>query len=447
MIELVSNPDPGARIKVIGAGGCGGNAVNHMISVGLRNVDFIALNTDIQALQNNHAPMRIQIGDKITGGRGTGGNPEIGRKAALEDEDRIREILTEAEMVFVTAGMGGGTGTGAAPVIARIARELGALTVGVVTKPFQFEGRRRMNQAEEGLRELKNAVDTLITIPNQRLLSVASRNTSLRESFQKADDVLLQAVRGISELVTVHGLINLDFADVRSIMAEMGMAMMGAATASGENRAVEAAQRAISSPLLEDVSIKGARGLLINVTGGPDMALYEVNEAASLIQEEAHEDANIIFGAVIDEKMSDEIRVTVIATGFGELDTLAPHTPRYSPAGTQVTTPISAASTRPVDPMEVKPASYSSQSPSMTSSHSSHSAPPTPAAQPGQVRMFGNRPVRRMGLVVDDSTLDIPAFRRRGEEPAGEGEKLEPNSLLDGDDKLDIPTFLRKHLD
>jgi cell division protein FtsZ len=328
-------------------------------------------------------------------------------------------------MVFVTAGMGGGTGTGSAPVIARIARELGALTVGVVTKPFQFEGRRRMSQAEEGLRELKSAVDTLITIPNQRLLSVASKNTSLRESFQKADDVLLQAVRGISELVTVHGLINLDFADVRSIMAEMGMAMMGAATASGENRAVEAAQRAISSPLLEDVSIKGARGLLINVTGGSDMALYEVNEAASLIQEEAHEDANIIFGAVIDEAMSDEIRVTVIATGFGDLDRSSS---RYSPSGAPVTAPIAAASTRPVDPMEVKQ--------------------PAPAPQAAQVRMFpGNKPVRRMGLVVDDNTLDIPAFRRRGEEGLADGEKLEPNSLLDGDDKLDIPTFLRKHLD
>jgi len=427
MIELVSTPDPGARIKVIGAGGCGGNAVNHMINVGLRNVDFIAVNTDIQALQNNHAPLRLQIGDEITRGRGTGGNPEIGRKAALEDEERIREILSEAEMVFVTAGMGGGTGTGSAPVIARIARELGALTVGVVTKPFQFEGRRRMSQAEEGLRELKNAVDTLITIPNQRLLSVASKNTSLKESFQKADDVLLQAVRGISELVTVHGLINLDFADVRSIMAEMGMAMMGAATASGENRAVEAATRAISSPLLEDVSIKGARGLLINVTGGTDMALYEVNEAASLIQEEAHEDANIIFGAVIDDAMSDEIRVTVIATGFGDLDRTS--SSRYSPSGAPVTTPIAAASTRPVDPMEVKQ--------------------PAPAQQAGQVRMFpGNKPVRRMGLVVDDSTLDIPAFRRRGDDASlADGDKLEPNSLLDGDDKLDIPTFLRKHLD
>ena len=320
-IEYVASPDPGARIKVIGAGGCGGNAINHMIEAGLRNVEFMSVNTDIQALQNNLAPLKMQLGEMLTRGRGTGGNPEIGRKAALEDEERLRECLSEAEMVFVTAGMGGGTGTGSAPVIARLARESGALTVGVVTKPFQFEGRKRMNQADEGLRELKGAVDTLITIPNQRLLSIASRNTSLREAFQRADEVLLQAVRGISELVTVHGLINLDFADVRSIMAEMGMAMMGAATASGENRAVEAAQRAISSPLLEDVSIKGARGLLINITGGPDMSLYEVNEAASLIQEEAHEDANIIFGAVIDEKVGNELRVTVIATGFGDFDT------------------------------------------------------------------------------------------------------------------------------
>src|SRR6266436_1919046 len=301
MIELVENVDPGARIKVIGAGGCGGNAIEHMIASGLRNVEFMAVNTDTQALQNSSAPRRIQIGRTLTRGRGTGGNPDLGRKAALEDEERFREVLSDAEMVFVTAGMGGGTGTGSAPVIAQIARTSGALTVGVATKPFQFEGRKRMGQAEEGLRELKNAVDTLITIPNQRLLSIASRTTSLKEAFQKADDVLLQAVRGISELVTVHGLINLDFADVRSIMAEMGMAMMGAARAAGENRAIEAAQRAISSPLLEDVSIKGARGLLINVTGGSDMALYEVNEAASLIQEEAQEDANIIFGAVIDE--------------------------------------------------------------------------------------------------------------------------------------------------
>ena len=353
MIELVDSPDPGARIKVIGAGGCGGNAVSHMIKQGLHGVDFIAVNTDSQALANSTAPMRMQIGSVLTRGRGTGGNPEIGRKAALEDEERLREVLKEAEMVFVTAGMGGGTGTGSAPILARIARESGALTVGVVTKPFQFEGSRRMSQADEGLRELKDAVDTLITIPNQRLLSIASRTTSLREAFQKADDVLLQAVRGISELVTVHGLINLDFADVRSIMAEMGLAMMGAASSTGENRAVEAAQRAISSPLLEDVSIKGARGLLINVTGGTDMSLYEVTEAASLIQEEAHEDANIIFGAVIDERLADEIRITVIATGFGDLATR--YSPRYSSSGAPITAPIQAAATRPVDPATVHP--------------------------------------------------------------------------------------------
>src|SRR5215468_3986966 len=418
MIELVNNPDPGARIKVIGAGGCGGNAVNHMIHAGLHNVDFISVNTDSQALQNNTAPMRLQIGQMLTRGRGTGGNPEIGRKAALEDEESLREVLGDAEMVFVTAGMGGGTGTGSAPVIARLARESGALTVGVVTKPFQFEGRKRMTQADEGLRELKNAVDTLITIPNQRLLSVASRNTPLKEAFQKADDVLLQAVRGISELVTVPGLINLDFADVRSIMAEMGMAMMGAATVSGENRAVEAAQRAISSPLLEDVSIKGARGLLINVTGGPDMALYEVNEAASLIQEEAHEDANIIFGAVIDDKLKDELRVTVIATGFGGIDVL--HPSKYSPSGAPITAPIQAAVTRPVDPATVQPTA------------------PTLPPPPPQQRMFSNKPVRRMGMIVDDG-LDIPAFKRRGADQNAMLERNEPSELGEHDDKLDIP--------
>ena len=429
MIELVDSPDPGARIKVIGAGGCGGNAVNHMIAAGLHSVDFIAVNTDSQALGNNVAPMRLQIGQMLTRGRGTGGNPEIGRKAALEDEERLREVLKEAEMVFVTAGMGGGTGTGSAPVIARIAREGGALTVGVVTKPFQFEGSRRMSQAEEGLRELKNAVDTLITIPNQRLLSIASRTTSLREAFQRADDVLLQAVRGISELVTVHGLINLDFADVRSIMAEMGLAMLGAASANGENRAVEAAQRAISSPLLEDVSIKGARGLLINVTGGPDMSLYEVTEAASLIQEEAHEDANIIFGAVIDEKLADEIRITVIATGFGDLATR--YTPRYSSSGAPITTPIQAAATRPVDPETVQPTA------------------PTPPPPPAQGKMVGGKPERRMGMIIDDG-LDIPTFKRRGANPgATASERGEPSEMGEDDDsdKLDIPTFLRKHLE
>jgi len=316
MVEINGSNDPGARIKVIGAGGCGGNAIDHMIASGLGSIDFISVNTDAQALQKNNAPIQLQIGQTLTRGRGTGGIPEIGRKAAFEDAERLQEVLAGAEMVFVTAGMGGGTGTGSAPVIAQIARDSGALTVAVVTKPFQFEGRRRMTQANEGLSQLKDAVDTLITIPNDRLLSIANRTTTLKDAFQKADDVLLQAVRGISELVTIPGLINLDFADVRSIMANMGIAMMGIARASGDNRALEAAERAISSPLLENTSIKGARGLLINVSGGADISLYDVNEVASLVREEAHEDANIIFGAVIDEKLSDEIRVTVIATGF-----------------------------------------------------------------------------------------------------------------------------------
>jgi cell division protein FtsZ len=426
MIELIENVDPGARIKVVGAGGCGGNAINHMIASGLCNVEFMAINTDTQALQNNNSPLRIQIGQMLTRGRGTGGNPEVGRKAALEDEERLREVLSEAEMVFVTAGMGGGTGTGSAPVIARIARESGALTVGVVTKPFQFEGRKRMGQAEGGLHDLKSAVDTLITIPNQRLLSIASRTTSLKEAFQKADDVLLQAVRGISELVTVHGLINLDFADVRSIMAEMGMAMMGAARASGENRAVEAAQRAISSPLLEDISIKGARGLLINVTGGPDMSLYEVNEAASLIQEEAHEDANIIFGAVIDDKISDEIHVTVIATGFGDRDLRPAMTPivRYSPSGAPITAPVLAAPTRPIEPVQPQ-------------------IPLPPPIQPTQNQVFAGKPVRRLGMIVDESTLDIPTFKRRAGADTGPT-RVGQTDTLENDDKLEIPAFLRK---
>jgi cell division protein FtsZ len=419
MITLVENPDPGARIKVVGAGGCGGNAVAHMIEAGLRNIEFLAVNTDSQALRANPAPVRMQIGQNLTRGRGTGGNPEIGRKAALEDEDPLREVLADAEMVFVTAGMGGGTGTGSAPVIARLAREAGALTVGVVTKPFQFEGSRRMRQAEQGLRDLKDAVDTLITIPNQRLLSIASKTTSMRDAFKRADDVLLQAVRGISELVTVHGLINLDFADVRTIMAERGMAMMGAATAAGESRALEAAQRAISSPLLEDVSIKGARGLLVNITGSPEMSLYEVNEALSLIQEEAHPDANIIFGAVIDENIGDDIRVTVIATGFGEDDA---EQEQFSPSGVPITAPIQTAATRPVDPFE---------------------AGTSLAVEAKRAAPAPSRPVRKMGLIVDDS-LDIPTFKRRSEEAGYGTVRLEPSSLLDGDDDLDIPTFLRK---
>jgi cell division protein FtsZ len=308
-----------AKIKVIGVGGGGGNAVNTMISCSLRGVDFMIANTDVQALGASASPVKIQIGAEITKGLGAGSNPEVGKKSALESRDQIREYLEGADMIFITAGLGGGTGTGAAPVIAEIARECNALTVAVVTKPFQFEGKKRNVQAEEGIVLLRDTVDTLIVVPNQRLLSLGGRNLSLLEAFKKADDILYQAVKGISDLIIVPGLINLDFADVKNIMSNMGMALMGTGVASGENRAVEAAQRAISSPLLEDNTIQGAHGILLSITGGPDMSLYEVNEASSLIQAEAHEEANIIFGTVIDENMGDEIRITVIATGFDDV--------------------------------------------------------------------------------------------------------------------------------
>ncbi|MBC7249357.1 MAG: cell division protein FtsZ [Anaerolineae bacterium] len=304
-----------AHIKVVGVGGGGSNAVNRMIEEGLRGVEFIAINTDAQALMLSQAPKRIRIGDKLTKGLGSGGDPEIGRKAAEESSDDLYEALTGADMVFLTAGIGGGTGTGASPVIARIAREIGALTIGVVTRPFSFEGARRRAVAEEGIEALKGEVDTLIAIPNDRLLQIVDKKASLREAFRVADDVLRQGIQGISELITVPGLINLDFADVRTIMSEGGAALMAVGRASGENRAVEAAQAAISSQLL-DVTIDGARGILFNVTGGLDLSLFEVNEAAEIIRETAHPDVNIIFGAVIDETMQDEIRITVIATGF-----------------------------------------------------------------------------------------------------------------------------------
>lgn len=307
-----------AKIKVIGVGGGGCNAVNTMISCSLRGVDFMVANTDLQALGSSASPVKIQIGADITKGLGAGSNPDVGKKAAMESRDQLREYLDGSDMIFVTAGLGGGTGTGAAPIIAEIARECNALTVAVVTKPFQFEGKKRNIQAEEGIALLRDTVDTLIVVPNQRLLSLGGRNLSLLEAFKKADDILYQAVKGISDLIIVPGLINLDFADVKNVMSNMGMALMGTGVASGENRAVEAAQKAISSPLLEDNTIQGAHGILLSITGGPDMSLYEVNEASSMIQAEAHEDANIIFGTVIDENMSDEIRITVIATGFDD---------------------------------------------------------------------------------------------------------------------------------
>jgi cell division protein FtsZ len=317
MLEFVENNELTAKIKVIGVGGGGGNAINTMIAAGLSGTDFIVANTDAQALKASASNIKIQLGEQITRGLGAGANPEIGKKSALEDREKIKEILEGSDMVFITAGLGGGTGTGAAPVIAQIAKEVGALTVAVVTKPFIFEGNRRMKQADEGLRELRAVVDTVITIPNQRLLAVAGKSTSMLDAFKKVDEVLLQAVKGISDLINVHGLINVDFADVKTIMSEMGMALMGTGIAEGENKALEAAQKAISSPLLEDIKIEGARGLLINVAGGRDMSIFEVNEAAEKIKSEAHPDANIIFGAVIDDTLGDRMMVTVIATGLG----------------------------------------------------------------------------------------------------------------------------------
>ncbi|GAB4227929.1 MAG: cell division protein FtsZ [Deltaproteobacteria bacterium] len=305
-----------AVIKVFGVGGGGGNAVNTMIEEGLQGVEFIAANTDAQALSRNLAPLKIQLGARLTKGLGAGANPDIGRQAALEDRDLLRESLAGADMVFLTAGLGGGTGTGAGPVVAEVAREIGALTVAVVTRPFSFEGLSRKRQAETGAKELRGLVDTIIVIPNEKLLLIAGKDMRFVEAFRKVDDVLFQAVRGISELVTKPGYINLDFADVKTIMSGMGVALMGTGAASGQNRAVAAAEKAISSPLLEDVSIRGARGVLINITAGPSLSLSEVNDAASLVREEASDEANIIFGTVIDETMEDELKVTVVATGF-----------------------------------------------------------------------------------------------------------------------------------
>jgi cell division protein FtsZ len=319
-IRISFNEEPlnDAKIKVIGVGGGGGNAVNRMIDAGVEGIEFIAANTDLQALRMSRAPVKLQLGVKLTNGLGAGANPEVGRKAALEDSDKIIEALEGADMVFVTTGLGGGTGTGAAPIIASLASELGALTVAVVTKPFSFEGKRRMTQADRGIAELMDSVDTTIVIPNEKLLAVAE-DAGFFESFRVADDILRQGVQGISDIITIPGIINRDFADVKTIMARMGYAVMGTATASGTKRTTEAAQRAIASPLLEAGAIDGARGILINITGSASLKLAEVQQACSIIQSAAHEDANIIFGAVLDEKMKDAVKITVIATGFREV--------------------------------------------------------------------------------------------------------------------------------
>jgi len=316
MIEYVNESSTAANIKVVGIGGAGNNALNRMIAASISGVEFIALNTDSQQLKRNNASVKIQIGAKLTKGLGAGANPEVGRKAAEEDREKIREALAGADMVFITCGMGGGTGTGAAPVVAEIAKENGSLTVGVITRPFRFEGHRRKIHSDSGIKEMAEKVDTLLIIPNEKLLSIVEKTTPMVEAFNMADDVLRQAIQGISDVITIPGLINVDFADVRTIMAEMGGALMGTGIASGENKATKAAEMAVASPLLENVNIEGARGVLINITGGPDLSLFEVHEATTVIHEKAHKEANIIFGAVIDENMKNEIRITVIATGF-----------------------------------------------------------------------------------------------------------------------------------
>lgn len=354
MLEFDMDTEQFAQIKVVGVGGGGNNAVNRMIEANLKGVQFIAINTDKQALYNSKAEYKIQIGEKLTRGLGAGANPEIGSKAAEESRDDVYQALQGADMVFVTAGMGGGTGTGAAPIVAQIAKEMGILTVGVVTKPFTFEGRRRMLHADKGIEELRKRVDTLVTIPNDRLLQVVEKRTSIVDAFKIADDVLRQGVQGISDLIAIPGLVNLDFADVKTIMHERGLAHMGVGRAGGENRAVEAAKQAIHSPLLE-TTINGAKGVLLNITGGPSLGLYEINEAAAIVQEAADLEANIIFGAVIDESLKDEIRITVIATGFEEPDHLTAAPTVVAQAPVQTAAPAVAAVAEEVPAVEESP--------------------------------------------------------------------------------------------
>lgn len=401
MIEFDENKNLAAKVKIIGIGGGGNNALNTMISYQLSGVEFIAANTDAQALAANMAPMKLQLGENLTKGLGAGANPEIGRKAALEDVEKIREALKGADMVFITSGLGGGTGTGGAPVIAEVAREMGALTVAIVTKPFHFEGKKRMSQAEEGLANLKMTADALITIPNQRLLGIGGKSMTLLEAFKRADEVLYHAAKGISDIIVGHGIINLDFADVRTVMAETGMALMGTGIASGENRSVEAAQRAISSPLLEDITIEGARGLLINITGGENMTLSEINEATTLVQKEAHEDATVIWGMVVDKTMKEEIRVTVIATGFGKKEDK--RTGQFK---------------------KIAPISFGLRE--------------------------QNKDLPRFSFSNKENNRDIPAFMRRGKTNERFDElKLDPPSdfSMEDEDRFDIPTFLRKQAD
>ena len=411
-IRISFNEEPlnDAKIKVIGVGGGGGNAVNRMIDAGVEGIEFIAANTDLQALRMSRAPVKLQLGVKLTNGLGAGANPEVGRKAALEDSDKIIEALEGADMVFVTTGLGGGTGTGAAPIIASLACEMGALTVAVVTKPFSFEGRRRMTQADRGIAELMESVDTTIVIPNEKLLAVAE-DAGFFESFRVADDILRQGVQGISDIITIPGIINRDFADVKTIMARMGYAVMGTATASGTKRTIEAAQRAIASPLLEAGAIDGARGILINITGSASLKLAEVQQACSIIQSAAHEDANIIFGAVLDEKMKDAVKITVIATGFREVPRSQHRTTEHYSFAASHDDAMDFPD--PVGP----PAAFSDST--IEGRLEDHNMPePGPAAMTNAAPEVISLDTMRSAMVAnfEQEDLDVPAFlRKRGE--------------------------------
>jgi cell division protein FtsZ len=396
-MDMLTPGENFAQIKVIGVGGGGGNAVNRMVNEGLGGVEFISINTDNQALMLAKAKTRVRIGDKLTRGLGAGGNPEIGRKAAEESSDELYEVIRGADMVFIACGMGGGTGTGASPVVAQIAKELGALTIGVVTRPFSFEGTRRQQSAEQGIEALKSQVDTLIVIPNDRLLQIADKRASLQQAFSLADDVLRQGIQGISELITVPALINLDFADVRTIMSEGGAALMAVGKANGDDRARKAAESAISSGLL-DVTIDGARGILFNITGGPNLSLFEVNEAAAIIKESAHPEVNLIFGAQIDENMGDEIRITVIATGFEQSRAQRKMEAQLQPR--QPARPVQ----QPIQPAQ--PRQAAAPQPTNLPQEQQY-APPPPQPRPVQP------PMQDAPRVYDEEDIDIPTFLRK----------------------------------
>lgn len=468
MIEFEQNEEGGPIIKVVGVGGGGGNAINNMVDNGVSGVEFLVANTDIQALDMNKAEIKLQLGMGSTKGLGAGAKPEVGAAAAKESIDRIEELLQGADMVFIAAGMGGGTGTGAGPIIADVARRQGALTVGVVTKPFTFEGKRRLKQAEAGIEQLKDAVDTLIIVPNNRLLQIADENTSMLDAFKMADKVLLNAVKGISDIITQQGVINVDFADAKSVMADQGMALMGIGRSSSDNRAYEAAQAAISSPLLEDVSVEGATGILVNVTGGASLSLHEVNTAIALITDAAHEDANIIFGYVVDESMGDEVAITVIATGFErardevaaghEQSVAALHTPleQGAPVGAQgytrdIPTFIrnnwrGEQQQRPAEPVQapVAPAAHSMAPPA---GHMASMPPAEPAvvaahvAAPAATQAAVQRPRSEPRISVLPPVEEPQP--RRAARPSGN--TTHPSVL--SEDEYDIPAFLRRGAD